>query len=311
MEITSNALAEKSAQEILQTFAAISNSGTAIIIPIAFPNAGKSLFLSSLLYTGMNYGNQSGYLLNLLEVEDYYKIGSGTAITMMKTFGEERKAYRRNVAGNLDIIGTRLEPHSSNRNSQEFALVDLAGEDIKRLITDDMDGAGVAEYNDPKFKAILNGCAGGNTIFCLITPYAPNDGDAKENELHGRFLSYIESHYPSLFQNSKFIVMVAQWDKVPANIKITPIEYIQNNRKILYNILVARNSNVIYTEYSVGTIIKTEDANKAEVVYITNINTTYPRKLWNHFYKQITGKDIVSNSWWDKILIFLGFKDSQ
>lgn len=309
MEITSNALAEKSAQEILKTFAAISNSGTAIIIPIAFPNAGKSLFLSSLLYTGMNYGNQSGYRLRTLDV-GIYKNGSGTAQTMIDTF-EARQAYRRNVAGNLDIIGTRLEPLSANRNSQEFALVDLAGEDIKRLITDDMDGAGVAEYNDPKFKAILNGCAGGNTIFCLITPYAPNDGDAKENELHGRFLDYIESHYPALFQNSQFIVVVSQWDKVPANIKITPIEYIQNNRKILYNILVARNSNVIYTEYSVGTIINTEDENKAEVVYITNINTTHPRKLWNHFYKQITGKDIVSNSWWDKILIFLGLKDSQ
>lgn len=307
--ITGLALAELSAQKILEIFADISNTGTPIIIPIAFPNAGKSLFLSSLLYSGSHFGDQSGFLLDTLDF-GHYKNGSGTAQRMINAF-VAKKAYRRNVAGTLDIIGTKLEPHSANRNSQEFALVDLSGEDIKRLISDEEDRTGVAEFTDPKIKAILNGCAGGNTIFCLITPFMPSDGDAKENELHGRFLTYIESEYPALFQNSKFIVVVAQWDKVPANMKITPIEYIQNNRRILYNKLVARNTNVVYTEYSVGTVVNTEDENNAQVVVITKINTAYPRKLWNHFYKQITGNDIISISWWDKILIFLGFKDSQ
>ena len=310
MEIpNSRALAELSAKQILEIFADISDTGTPIIIPIAFPNAGKSMFLSSLLYSGSEFGDRSGFLLQPL-TSRHYKNGSGTTQHMINAF-VAKKAYRRNVAGTLDIIGTKLEPHSANRNSQEFALVDLSGEDIKRLISDEEDGTGVAEFTDPKLQAILNGCAEGNTIFCLITPFMPQDGDAKENELHGRFLTYIESEYPALFQNSKFIVVVAQWDKVPANKKITPIEYIQNNRRILYNKLVARNTNVVYTEYSVGTIVNTEDENNVPVAVITRINTVYPSKLWNHFYKQTTGNDIISISWWDKILIFLGFKDSQ
>jgi len=308
MQITTNALAELSAHEIVQIFSEISNSGTPIIIPVAFPNAGKSMFLSSLMYAGTYHGNEAGFHLNILD-QDFYLTGSGTAFSMIKAF-EAKKAYRRNIAGNLDIIGTRLEPNNSNRNAQDFAFIDLSGEDIKRVITDNPDG-GHATYADPKFQAILNGCANGNTIFCLVTPYMPLDGDAAENELHGRFINYIENNYPNLYHNAKFIVVVAQWDKVPINSSITPSGYIENNRRLLYNKLVSKNTKVVYTEYSIGYVINAKDQENNDVVYISTINTEHPKKLWNHFYKQITGKDINYVTWWDKILIFLGSKEGQ
>jgi hypothetical protein len=114
-----------------------------------------------------------------------------------------------------------------------LAFLDLAGEDIKKIKTNEG-----AEFSS-KINAVFNGLKVNNSpvVFALITPFEPAQKDNeslqnahdREDALHYDFLNYMQQNQPVLLRNSTFFIIVSQWDK-NTNAKIDVETFIREKR---------------------------------------------------------------------------------
>ncbi len=202
---------------------------------------------------------------------------------MVKYF-DDKEAYPSTEKGTLDLIGMDMEPNKKGLPVLKLAFVDLAGEDLEEIKTDNK-----GKFN-PKIEGILKACELGKPVFCLITPYKPVKGDKDEDTLHQNFINYIKVNMPNLYSVSKFIVIVSQWDKIPVNENVVVENYIKQFRPSLDNAIKSRNAKIVYGEFSVGKLVDTFDDDNNPVVYIQRLDFQYPHNFWNNLYKLATGK---------------------
>ncbi|HLO54368.1 MAG TPA: hypothetical protein VK169_08775 [Saprospiraceae bacterium] len=274
-------LAELSQRNIMEIFDNLNQEGRQILIPIGFPKAGKSLFLSSLLYYSQRYTDKKWTAMDLTEYP--YDKGNISRDTMVKYF-DDKEAYPSTEIGTLDLIGIDMEPNKKGLPILKLAFVDLAGEDLQEIKSDNK-----GKFN-PKIEGILKACELGKPIFCLITPYKPVKGDKVEDTLHQNFINYIKVNMPDLYNVSKFIVIVSQWDKIPVNENLEVEKYIKQFRPSLDNAIKSRNAKIVYGEFSVGKVVDTFDDKNDPVVFIQRLDFHYPHNFWNNLYKLATGK---------------------
>lgn len=286
-----------SQKEIIQIFDALNSEGRQIVIPIGFPQAGKSLFLSSLMYYAERCPDKKWEGNNLNQYP--YDKGNRSRNLMIQYF-DNKEAYPATVMGTLDLIGINIEPHKKSLPILKLAFVDLAGEDIKTIKTDEK-----GKFT-PQIEGILKACELGKPIFCLITPYKPSTSESAENALHKNFLDYLKESMTDLYNRSKFIVVVTQWDKKPVAEKLEVEEYIEQNRAALHIAMKSRNAKILYGEFSVGKLFDTfdgkdEKGNPKPVVLIQRIDFQYPYNFWNNLYKLATGKSLIPSGWFAKL----------
>lgn len=291
-------LDDLSQKEIIKIFDSLNSEGRQIIIPIGFPQAGKSLFLSSLMYYAERCPDKK-WEGNSLNQYPYDK--GNRSRNLMIQFFDNKEAYPTTRKGTLDIIGINIEPHKKRLPVLKLAFVDLAGEDIKTIKTDEK-----GEFT-PQIEGILKACELGKPIFCLITPYKPSTSESAENALHKNFLDYLKESMPDLYNRSKFIVIVTQWDKKPITDKLKVEEYIEKNRPALHTAMKGRNAKILYGEFSVGKVFDTVDGkdekgNPKPVVLIQRIDFQYPYNFWNNLYIVATGKPLIQKGWFSKLL---------
>lgn len=289
-----NSLSQK---DIIQIFDNLNSEGRKIVIPIGFPQAGKSLFLSSLMYYSEKCPDKK-WEGNCLSQYPYDN--GNRSRNLMIQYLDNKEAYPASIVGTLDLIGLNIEPHKKSLPVLKLAFLDLAGEDVKKIKTDES-----GEFS-PQIEGILKACELGNPIFCLITPYKPSTSDSAENALHKNFLDYLRERMPDLYHRSKFIVIVSQWDKKPVTEKLEVDEYIKQKRPALYTAMQSRQAKIVYGEFSVGKLFDTfdgtdEKGNPKPVVLIQRIDSQYPRNFWNNLYKLATGKSLVNEGWFDKL----------
>ena len=291
-------LADLTKHEISKAFVDISSEKRVCVIPIGFPQAGKSLLLSSLMYYGRQ-GVDSHFRINVLQ-EKYYKKGRIAFNQMVEDF-DKGKLYDATSKGTLDLIGVDLKPVNKKLPNLKMAFLDLAGEDIKSIKISER-----GEFTD-KIDAAFNGLQIDNSpiIFSLITPFEPplNDNESiadahgREDSLHYDFLNYLETTQPTLMRNASFVIIVSQWDlNKDSNLSIE--EYIKKFRPSIYN--YTKNANVTWGNYSIGKLLETND-NGIKMVEIVRKNVDYPGRLWRKFYQISTGLDIEKKGFWDKL----------
>jgi hypothetical protein len=282
--------------EIINIFDGFHKEGRQIVIPIGFPAAGKSLFLSSLMYYAEK---NSGKKWDAKPLSAHpFEQGDLSRDTMIKYF-DQKKAYPVTPTGTLDLIGINVIPHNSKLPQLKLAFVDLAGDDLRNFRTDKRKNL------NPKVTAILKACRLNEStenksvkpIFCLITPFIPKLGHEEENALFSNFLSYIaedKNGFNPLYKQSKYIVLVSQWDKNTDSEKIDEAEdYIKKYRQALHSAMESRNSNqFVFGEYSVGLLEDTKDRDNKPVVLIRLIANDYPHKFWCQLYELATGKSL-------------------
>jgi hypothetical protein len=278
-------LKDLSQVEIIKIFDKLNHEGRQIVIPIGFPSAGKSLFISSLMYYAQRFTGKKWTARDLINYP--FEKGNISRDLMVKSF-DEQKAYPATIKGTIDLIGVDIEPHKKSLPVLKLAFVDLAGEDLEQIKTDNK-----GKLN-AQIEGILTACELGKPIFCLITPYDPSKGDNNEDTLHQNFINYIHVNMPDLYKVAKFIVIVSQWDKIPSNNKIEVENYIKLKRPSLHNAINSRNSRIIYGEYSVGKLIDALDENEDPMVLIRRIDFEYPHNFWNNLYRLATGKSFES-----------------
>lgn len=291
-------LADMNVQEIAKVFTNFKKENRVLIIPIGFPQAGKSLLLSSLMY----YSRKGEDTLFKTNLEDNFPYDKGRiAVDQMIDYFNKGKIYEATAKNTLDLIGINLEPSKNGIPNLNLAFLDLAGEDIKKIKLSE--GLKFTE----KIEAVFNGLKIDNSpvIFTLITPYKPpvNENESlqsahdREDALHYDFLNYIEMNQPHMLKNSKFFVVISQWDLNPnENEKVE--DFIKLNRPSVYNFV--KNKNVIWGEYSIGKLLESE-VDGLKIQEIVRINRDYPARYWKKLYQICTGKELDKKSWWQKI----------
>ncbi|GGE09196.1 hypothetical protein [Psychroflexus salis] len=291
-------LADFTKHEISKAFTEISSEKRVCVIPIGFPQAGKSLLLSSLMYYGRQ-GVDSYFRVNVLQ-ENFYKKGR-LAFNQMVEYFDKGKLYEATSKGTLDLIGLDLKPTNKKMPNLKMAFLDLAGEDIKSIKVSEK-----GEFTD-KIDAAFNGLQIDNSpiIFSLITPFSPplNDNETladahgREDSLHYDFLNYLETTQPKIMKNASFVIIVSQWD-LNNDESITAEEYIKKYRPSIFNYV--KNANVTWGSYSVGKLLVTND-NGIKMVEIVRKNIDYPARLWRKLYQLSTGLDLEKKGFWEKL----------
>lgn len=292
-------LADLNTHQIAKVFTNFSKENRTLIIPIGFPQAGKSLLLSSLMYYAIK-GDDTLFKTPLENSFPYDK-GRRTVDDMIRYF-ESGKIYDTTAKGTLDLIGMKMEPSKAKLPTLNLAFLDLAGEDIKTIKTSEG-----AVFTD-KINAVFNGLSIDNTpvIFTLITPYLPvkydnetlEDAHNRENTLHYDFLNYIRQNQPHLLKNSKFFVIVSQWDNNP-NQGEKVEDFIRTKRPSVFNYV--KDTDVIWGQYSIGKLLKSK-IDGVDFQEIVRINYDFPTKFWKKLYHICTGKTLENKSWLQKLL---------
>jgi hypothetical protein len=282
-------LAKADQRKIVESISNLAKEGYQFVIPIGFPAAGKSLFLSSLFHYAERDEHKKWNSAD--KSEDPFYWGNMSRNKMIQFFDAGR-AYEQTKSGTLDLIGMTLEPTNRNLPDLDLAFIDLAGEDIQRIKTDK--GGALSKAIEGIFQALDDDEV--EPIFCLITPYKPADGDNNENQLHKNFIDYLKETLPDLYSRAKFIILVTQWDKKPETNPLTVEEYIKTKRSTLYKLQEGKNAKIFYRDYSIGKVLnvseRDETGEEKPSVLIKNINTEYPYIFWNKLYLLATGKSL-------------------
>ena len=203
-------LSELNVQQIARVFTDFGVQNRVLAIPIGFPQAGKSLLLSSLMYYARK-GEDTLFRTNL--VNDFPFDKGRLAADQMVDYFNQGKLYQSTEKGSLDLIGIDIQPSKSNLPNLNLAFLDLAGEDIKGIKTSEG-----AVFTD-KINAVFNGIKIDNSpiVFILITPFEPPRKDNESNQnahdredaLHYDFLNYIKQNKPQLRQKLRLILRQA------------------------------------------------------------------------------------------------------
>lgn len=299
-------------KEIAQVFAdeesTFITENRVLVIPIGFPQAGKSLLLASLLYYARKGDVKNSVPLpfktNVLNQWPFDK-GRIAMDQMINSFTDKKELYAGTAKGTLDLIGIDIHP-VKKLPSLPLAFLDLAGEDIQGIKT--TQGAAFTD----KINAVFNGVKldGTPLIFMLITPFEPakkdnesnKDAHAREDALHYDFLNYMAMEQKELISNAKFFIIVSQWDK-NSDPKLDVETYIREKRPSIYQYV--KSSTVVWGEYSIGKLLETkmEDENGNSYIdqQLQRINYEYPSRFWKKLYQICTNKNLDQKSFWEKL----------
>jgi hypothetical protein len=125
-------LADLDVQKIAKEFTRFGKDNRVVVIPIGFPQAGKSLLLSSLMY----YARKSDDTLFKTRLENDFPFDGGRVVVdqMINRF-DKGQVFDATAKGTLDLIGISIQPEKSKLPNLNLGFLDLAGEDIKNIKT--------------------------------------------------------------------------------------------------------------------------------------------------------------------------------
>ena len=289
--------------ELAQLFSSLGReNNSAVVIPIGFPAAGKSMWLSSLFW----YASSAGAPFSIEPISNgVYAKGEDKRQEMVTKFSNQGDLIPVNIKGTLDLIRLTLEPNKNGIPKLDLTLLDLAGEDISRIEKNNG-----REFTE-KIETVFNGLQVNNSrvIFVLLTPFRPArldtdsrvsdlEGHNREDKLHVTFLQYLSQKQPNLYANSKVFMIVSQWD-TNSNPALRVEDYIRNNRPQVFSYI--QNKDVIYGEYSIGRVLTQGERDGSISQSIAYRDEVYPYRFWKEMYVQITGRDLDKKPWWQRL----------
>jgi hypothetical protein len=292
---------ELGGHEIATEFSNLKALNYVTVIPIGFPNAGKTLWLASIL----SYAKNTVSPLFSITRQRQFPFNGGfiKADYLDNNFKKGGDLPGRTPMGTLDVFGLNILPSKDKLPNLNLAFLDLAGEDVEKIKTS------VRGDFSSKIKAIFNGLGIDKSpiVFVLITPFAPpskkgksiSDAHKDEDALHSDFLNYLQVDEPELLKHSTFFIVVSQWDKNNDQ-KLTVENFIKNNRPSLYSIV--KNVSVIWGNYSIGKILETYNESDGTInANLATIDKVSPERFWKKIYQVCTGRELDEKTWWEKL----------
>ena len=292
--------------KVAQVFIDLMEENRQVIIPIGFPQAGKTQLISSLMFYAIKGKDKNAPIPFRSDLKIDFPFNQGRIeVDRMIRYYEKKELAPATTANSLNLIGIDIRPDKAKLPPLKLALLDVAGEDVQKIKID----------KEGRFTRKIDAILGGLTlsespiIFVLITPYKPSVfsdetpkmADDREDTLHYDFLNYITEKQPELLKKAVFFIIVSQWDRKPVDEKQTVESFIRTKRQKLFNYI--KNTNVIWGEYSIGKILPpiSNDDGSTSSPTLERINLEYPSKFWKKLYQVCTDKKLDNKTLWQKM----------
>ncbi|MDR1383773.1 MAG: hypothetical protein LBJ67_08015 [Planctomycetaceae bacterium] len=286
--VGNNLITDFEESEILKDIALRIQHGRRLIIPIGLPQAGKSMFIASLIayaFKRKSDGKDGDNSCNFSHV--FPKEYSGVKqITNALDKNDTLPSTRSNE---ITIIDLDMKSRYRKRPIH-ITLIDLAGEDVERLIGKREDTEGTAA----KIKKILAACVAKKAIFAIITPVESgtvlgqrSDFDTEEDSEMKSFIDDLHQNNPKLYNMTKFLFVISKWDTLPQ--RCDAVKYLQYHRQQLFT-EVSSNAKYGLVPYSVGNVVGNT---------IIDIILRSPKNFWYTLYRWCTGQHVLP--WWKRL----------
>lgn len=274
--------------EILKDIALRINEGRRLIIPIGLPQAGKSMFIASLIAYAFKREEKEDNSCNFMHVG----LRDESGIKNITDALDNNDLLPSTRPNEITIIDLNMKSRYHPERTIKVTLIDLSGEDIKTLI----DGNKNNNQAVGKIENILNACIAQRAIFAILTPVDENmtevgtdsQFDKDEDTEMKMFIDTIRNNNPRLYDLTKFLIVITKWDKLPKRIKSS--KYLKLHRNQLF-IEYSNNSKAYgLLSYSVGDVVGDT---------IIKIVLRSPKNFWYTLYRWCTGKHVLP--WWKRL----------
>jgi len=281
--VGNNLLTDFSESDILRDIALRIQHGRRLIIPIGLPQAGKSMFIASLIayafkrkVSGKDGDNSCNF--------DHVFPREYSGVKQITDALDNNDVLPSTRSNEITIIDLDMKSRYRKRSIQ-VTLIDLAGEDIERLIGIRDDTEGTAK----KIEKILDACVAQRAIFSIITPVDVNiskigevtDFDTKEDSEMRAFISKLKINNPRLFNMTKFLFLISKWDKLPK--LCGSAKFLELHRPQLYTEYLDSGRHGLIP-YTVGTVTGST---------IIKIDLRSPKNFWYTLYRWCTGQHVL------------------
>lgn len=283
--VGNNFLTDFDESDILKDIALRIQHGRRLIIPIGLPSTGKSMFIASLIAYAFKRDVKDDNTCNF----DHVCPKEVSGIKLILDALDNSEVLPSTNANQITIIDLNMTSRYRKRPIK-ITLIDLAGEDIERLIGTRPDNDGTAE----KILKILAACVAQKAIFAIITPVELNTTlgevsqyDHDQDKEMKSFISKLKSENRKLYHLTKFLFVITKWDTLPQ--RIDTEKYLSIHRNQLF-IEYSSSGKYGLIPFSVGNVVgKT----------IIDIILHSPKNFWYTLYRWSTGIHVLP--WWKRI----------
>lgn len=275
-------------EEILRDISKRISDGRRLIIPIGLPQSGKSMFIASLLAYAFRRDKKQDNSCNFAVPVNRSESGVDGILQAI----DEKKVLPSTRADEITITDLNMESRYRKKRIK-ISLLDISGEDVERLTGRRQDDAqGSAE----KIKKILAACIAQKAIFAILTPVDEgiqeigheSDFDKKEDDEMLSFINILKTTNRRLYNNTKFLMIITKWDKLPG--AISPKKFLEKHRNNLFNEYSGYKRSYGLIPYSVGNVVGNT---------IIKMVLRSPKNFWYTLYRWCTGKHVLP--WWKRI----------
>jgi hypothetical protein len=236
------------------------------------PAAGKTAVLGSVIQA-MQRPEVQGRLFVHGAGDGYFKHGLALWDQIRRAF-EQKQFPTRTKAGGTIQLHAQFKP-SSTANPLDLIFLEMAGEDLKRVMITDQGGRSLP-FHVGQFLRIPQL----KIAFLVTTPW---QDAAKDDAMIDDFLSYVNETAPHLIEN-RIILLVTKWDTHPNATTLSIDEFVRQKMPRTYN-KIAEKRNIIQP-FSVGKIVPFEGG---EGDIIASFDYPASQRLFARIYETFTG----------------------
>lgn len=286
--IGSHFLDKLSESEILNDIAQRIRDGRRLIIPIGLPQAGKSMFIASLIAYAFKREAKEDNSCSFRHIEAREKTG----IKFITDALDRNDVLPSTRPNEITIIDLDMKSRYRDKVIR-ITLIDFSGEDIKALIgAQNTDNTATID----KINKILAACVARKAIFAVLSPVDEqmtevgqvSQFDDDEDANMNAFINKIRAENRRLYSYTKFLIVLTKWDKLPQNVSAET--YLKKHRNQLYNEYTSNSKSYGLIPYSVGNVVGNT---------IIDIVLRSPKRFWYTLYKWCTGRHVLP--WWKRL----------
>lgn len=176
----------------------------------------------------------------------------------------------------------------------DFCFMDLAGEDCTKL---EYESGGKLHWS---IKTYIEHVPKENICFIyIIDPKCKDRNVVQQTALFNAFINTLDSNNHT---STPLLILVSKWDLYKDSYKNVE-EYLRTNFNNVWGKANQRSRNISIAEFSIGEVEKTENEK------IINFDETYSERVFNWFYENQTGYNLLKDndvkpveSVWKKVL---------
>lgn len=236
------------------------------------PAAGKTVVLGSVIQA-MHRPEVQGRLFIHGAGDGYFKHGLALWEQIRRAFDNKQFPSRTKAGGTIQLHA-RFEP-SSNANPVDLIFLEMAGEDLKKVMITDQGGRSLPLHIG-QFLKIPN-----LKIVFIVTTSWQEAG--KDDFMINDFLDYVNETAPHLVEN-RIILLVTKWDTNPNSTTLSIDDFVRQKMPKTYNKISAKRN--IIQPFSVGKIVAFEGGGGD---IIASFDYSASQRLFARIYETFTG----------------------